>query len=76
MRFLKRIRKYEITKRQKLLLMSLFLSVILIATQTVPESLRYQTMAFLGVSAILLAVFSLGGELSGVKYFLLLLLPV
>lgn len=56
--------------------MSFFLTAILIATQTVSESLRYQVMAFLALSTLLLAVFSLWGELSGIKYFLLLLLPV
>lgn len=76
MRFLSRITRYQITKRQKLTLMSFFLTIVLIATQTVSESLRYQVMAFLGLATALLAVFSLWGELSGIKYFLLLLLPV
>lgn len=76
MRFLSRIKRYEITKRQKLTLMSFFLTIILIATQTVSEDLRYQVMAFLGIATALLAIFSLWGELSGIKYFLLLLLPV
>jgi len=67
---------YEITKRQRFILMSLVLTVILITTQTVPESLRFETIAFLAAFTILLSVFSLWGELSGVKYFLLLLLPV
>lgn len=56
--------------------MSGFLTIVLVATQIVPESLRYQAIGFLAFSTILLAVFSLWGELSGVKYFLLLLLPV
>lgn len=56
--------------------MSFFLTIVLIATQTVSESLRYQVMAFLGLATALLAIFSLWGELSGIKYFLLLLLPV
>lgn len=76
MRFVSRITRYQITKRQKLTLMSFFLTIVLIATQTVSESLRYQVMAFLGLATALLAVFSLWGELSGIKYFLLLLLPV
>lgn len=69
------IASYEITKRQKIVLMSIFLTVVLITTQTVGESLRYQTIAFLTISTILLSVFALWGELSGAKYFLLLLLP-
>lgn len=72
----RRIASYEITKRQKLVLMSVFLTVLLVMTQTVPESLRYQVMAVLTVATIFLSVFSLWGELSGIKYFLLLLLPV
>lgn len=76
MKLLRRIRSYEITKRQKLVLMSFFLTFVLIATQTVGENLRYQIMAFLAASALFLAMFALWGELSGVKYFLLLLLPV
>lgn len=69
------IASYQVTKRQKFILMSLFLTGVLIASQTVGESLRYQIIGFLTASTILLAVFSLWGELSGVKYFLLLLLP-
>lgn len=76
MKLLKRIRSYEITKRQKLVLMSFFLTFVLIATQTVGESVRYQVMGFLAVSTVLLAMFALWGELSGIKYFLLLLVPV
>ena len=73
---LKKISSYEITKRQKIVLMSFFLTVILITTQTVAESVRYQTIGFLTIATIFLSVFALWGELSGVKYFLLLLLPV
>ncbi len=76
MMFFKRVTSYQVTKRQKLILMSFFLSFILVTTQTVPESLRYQVMVFLGLATAVLAAFSLWGELSGVKYFLLLLLPV
>jgi len=75
-RLIFKLSRYQITKRQKLTLMSFFLTVILIGTQTVSESLRYQVMGFLGVATALLAIFSLWGELSGIKYFLLLLLPV
>jgi len=67
---------WEITKRQKFILMSFFLTVVLITTQTVGENLRYQTIGFLAISAAFLAIFALWGELSGIKYFLLLLLPV
>ena len=56
--------------------MSFFLTVVLVATQTVPENLRFATIGFLALSTLLLAVFSLWGELAGAKYFLLLLLPV
>lgn len=70
-----KITSYEITKRQKIVLMSIFLTVVLVTTQTVGESLRYQSLGFLTVATIFLSVFALWGELSGVKYFLLLLLP-
>lgn len=76
MNFLKKITSYEITKRQKFILMSAFLTVILVTTQTVPESLRLETISFLALSTLMLAIFALWGELSGIKYFLLLLLPV
>lgn len=72
----KRITAYEITKRQKIVLMAVFLAVVLITTQTVPESLRYWAIGFLAVSTIFLSIFALWGELSGTRYFLLLLLPV
>ena len=72
----KRITSYEITKRQKIVLMAFFLTVILITTQTVGENLRYRAIAFLAASTLLLSIFALWGELSGIKYFLLLLLPV
>lgn len=70
-----RITSYEITKRQKFILMSFFLSVLLITTQTVPEHLRFETIGVLTLATLLLSTFSLWGELSGIKYFLLLLLP-
>lgn len=70
-----KIASYQITKRQKFILMSLFLTIVLIASQTVGESLRYQIIGFLTLASVFLAIFSLWGELSGVKYFLLLLLP-
>lgn len=76
MSILSKIRSYQFTKRQRFIATSATLCVILIATQTVPESLRYQVMLFLGFTTALLAVVSLWGELSGIKYFLLLLLPV
>lgn len=76
LKIIKKILFYKVTKRQKLVLMSGFLTIVLVATQIVPESSRYQMIGFLAISTIGLAVFSLWGELSGVKYFLLLLLPV
>src|SRR3989344_1861158 len=76
MKFFTKITSWEITKRQKFILMSFFLTVVLVAAQTVPDSLRFATIAFLALATLLLATFALWGELSGVKYFLLLLLPV
>lgn len=70
-----KISSYQITKRQKFILMALFLTVVMIAAQTVGEDYRYQVIGFLTLSAVLLSVFALWGELSGIKYFLLLLLP-
>ena len=72
----RRVKAYEITKRHKFVLMAVFLTVILITTQTVSENLRYQTIGFLAISTLFLSIFALWGELSGIKYFLLLLLPV
>lgn len=72
----KKITSWEITKRQKLILMSIFLTGVLITTQTVSEEMRFQTMGFLAVATIFLSIFALWGELSGIKYFLLILLPV
>lgn len=56
--------------------MAFFLTVVLILTQTVGENVRYQLVAFLAASTLFLSIFALWGELSGIKYFLLLLLPV
>lgn len=75
-KFFSKITSYEITKRQRFVMMSFFLTAILLGAQTVSESVRYQVMAFLALATMFLAVFSLWGELSGIKYFLLLLLPV
>lgn len=55
--------------------MSVFLTVVMIAAQTVGETYRFGVIGFLTLATILLSVFALWGELSGVKYFLLLLLP-
>ncbi len=76
MRVLKKITSYQFTKRQKLIFMTFVLTFILVLTQTVSESLRYQTMGVLVLATIFLSTFALWGELAGVKYFLLLLLPV
>lgn len=76
MKLIGRIASYEITKRQKLILMSFFLTFVLIAAQTVGEGVRYQIMGLLAFTTFALAMFALWGELSGIKYFLLLLLPV
>ena len=73
--FIKRLFSYEISKRQKFILVSLTLTIGLVATQLVDDSLRFQTIGFLTVLTIFLSIFALWGELSGVKYFLLLLLP-
>lgn len=75
-KFLLKITSYKITKRQRLILMAFFLTAILVATQIVPEHLRLGTIGFLTIATMFLVIFSLWGELSGIKYFLLLLLPV
>lgn len=75
MKFLKKITSYEITKRQRFILMAFFLTVVLVATQTVPENLRPAMIGLLAISTIFLASFALWGELHGIKYVLLLLLP-
>lgn len=73
---IKRAISWQLTKRQKFILMTTFLVVMLLTTQTVGESIRFQTIGILALFTIFLSVFALWGELSGVKYFLLLLLPV
>lgn len=75
-KILAKIASWTITKRQKFILTAGFLTMILIATQTVPESMRLQTIMVLALATLILSIFSLWGELSGIKYFLLLLLPV
>ena len=52
---------YRITKRQKFVLMSVFLTVILITTQTVDESFRLQTITFLAIATVFLSIFALWG---------------
>lgn len=76
MRLIRKITSFVITKRERFVLMSGFLTVVLIATQTVPPNLRPETIGFLAISTIFLAMFALWGELHGIKYFLLLLMPV
>src|SRR4030042_4833841 len=73
--FLKNI-SWKVTKRQKLVFMSFVLTVLLVITQTVGESYRFQTVGILAAVTVLLSIFTLWGEFSGIKYFLLLLLPV
>lgn len=71
-----KVTSYQISKRQKIILMSVFLTVIIVTVQTVPENLRLETIGVLALATVFLAVFALWGELWGIKYFLLLLLPV
>lgn len=75
-KFFSKITSFEITKRQKLVFMTFVLTFFLIITQVVDESMRFQTVGFLTLLTIGLSVFALWGELSGIKYLLLLLLPV
>lgn len=75
-KILAKISAYEITKRQRFILMSFFLTIILLTTQTVGEDIRYRVMGFMVLSTASLAIFALWGELAGIKYFLLLLLAV
>lgn len=76
MTFVSNIVPFEITKRQRFIFMSAFLTIVLVATQVVPADLRLGTIGFLATATILLAMFCLWGELHGIKYFLLLLKPV
>lgn len=55
--------------------MSVFLAILLLASQVVGESLRFHTIGALTFATVILSIFALWGELSGIKYFLLLLLP-
>ena len=76
LKFFSKITSYEITKRQKLVFMTFVLTFFLIITQVVDESLRFQTVGILTLATVGLSIFALWGELEGIKYFLLLLLPV
>lgn len=71
-----KIANWEFTKRQRFIFMSIVLTLLLVTTQTVSENVRYQAMGALVAAAIFLSTFALWGELSGIKFFLLLLLPV
>jgi len=56
--------------------MTFVLTFFLIITQVVDESMRFQTVGLLALLTIGLSIFALWGELAGIKYLLLLLLPV
>ena len=75
-KFFSKITSFEITKRQKLVFMTFVLTFFLIITQVVDESMRFQTVGLLALLTIGLSIFALWGELAGIKYLLLLLLPV
>lgn len=63
------------SKRKKFVLVSLVLGVGLVLTQLVQEVWRYQAIAVLGIVAYGLSAWSLKGDLKGVEWLTVMVLP-
>ena len=68
-------KRIGITKRQRFVLITLFLTLILILTQVVSSDYRYQCVAALSFCAFILSAFALHEDLKGIEWFTLLILP-
>ncbi len=64
------------TKRQKFVVASLFLSLGLIAVQLVKLEIRYQAIAGLSLLAYLFSAWALRKDLNGIEWLTVLILPV
>lgn len=69
-------RHFEFSKRHKFILISILSSFALAATQLVPVSMRYQTVALFGFLVLGFSLIALWDELAGIKFIILLILPV
>lgn len=68
-------RRFEFTKRYKLILFAFIATVFLGICQTVPVNLRYFSVAVLVGVVIILTLIALWQELEGVKFLILPILP-
>ena len=69
-------RQFEFTKRHKFILAATIATIFLALTQVVPLNLRYWTVALLAILTAGLTLATLWEEFAGVKYAILLILPV
>lgn len=65
----------KITKRQKFVVVSLILTILLLLIQLLPIKLRYQMIVIFGLSTFFLSVFALWGDLKGIEWLTLFILP-
>lgn len=68
-------RRFTLTKRQQIVVITLILVSGLVLTQLVSSELRYPSVIVLSVISYLLSVFVLREDLHGVEWFTLLALP-
>lgn len=66
----------NITKRQKIVITAILLTIGLLSTQLVDFSLRFKFMTGLGIGAYLLSIWALWEGLTKIKAIILLILPV
>lgn len=69
-------RTFEFTKRHKFILAAIIATIFLALTQVVPENLRYWSVAILALLTAGLTLVTLWEEFAGIKYTILLILPV
>lgn len=67
--------KLNITKRQKIIITSVLLTIGLISTQLVDFNLRFKFIAGLGITAYFLSLWSLWEGMNKTKAFVLMILP-
>lgn len=69
------VRKIALTKRQTFVLVTAFLTIILILTQVVPSDFRYMFVVCLSLITFGLTAFCLREDLKGIEWMTLLILP-
>lgn len=67
--------KFQITKRQKIIITSVLLTIGLLSTQIVDFNLRFRFMAGLGIAAYILSLWALWEGINLTKAIILLTLP-